>query len=155
MTTVISGDGVITTGNTDTNLVLQTGNTTALTVNSSQLVSFSNAIPVPTITGLKEVKVAIAASDIDLSAGNFFTKTISATTTFTVSNVPASGTAITFILELTNGGSQTVNWFSGNNWVGGTAPTLTSSGRDVLAFYTFDNGTTWNGFVVGLDVKAP
>lgn len=107
----------------------------------------------PTITGLKEVKVAVSASDIDVSAGNWFTKTISGTTTFTVSNVPTTGTAACFILDLTNGGSATVNWWSGMKWPAGTAPTLTTSGRDTLGFFTYDGGTTWSGFVIGLDVK--
>jgi hypothetical protein len=107
-----------------------------------------------TITGLNETKTAVAASDIDLTAGNYFTKTISGTTTFTVSNVPATGTAASFILELTNGGSATVNWFAGVTWAGGTAPTLTASGVDVLGFYTYDGGTTWRGFVLATDIKA-
>lgn len=97
----------------------------------------------------QEMKVAIAASAIDMSLGNYFTKTISGTTTFTVSNVPSTGTAISFILDLTNGGSATVNWWSGVKWANGSAPTLTSSGRDVLGFFTYDGGTTWNGFVLG------
>lgn len=106
-----------------------------------------------TITGTKETRVTMAASDIDLSAGNWFTKTISATTTLTVSNTPASGTAASFILDLTNGGSQTINWWTGVKWVGGTAPTLTTSGRDSLGFYTYDGGTTWTGLVLGKDIK--
>lgn len=106
-----------------------------------------------TVTGLKETKVAIAASEINLSLGDYFTKTISGTTTFTISNVPTTGTAVSFVLDLTNGGSATVNWWSGMKWTGGTAPTLTASGRDVLSFFTHDGGTTWNGFVLGKDVK--
>lgn len=107
----------------------------------------------PTITGLREVRVAVSASDIDVASGNYFTKTISGTTTFTVSNVPSTGTASSFILDLTNGGSATVNWWSGVKWPGGTAPTLTTSGRDTLGFFTYDGGTTWSGFAIGLDVK--
>jgi hypothetical protein len=101
----------------------------------------------------QETKVAVAASDIDLSLGNYFTKTISGTTTFTVSNTAASGLVSAFVLELTNGGSATVNWFSGVDWPAGTPPTLTAAGKDILAFFTHDGGTTWNGFVLGLDVK--
>ena len=103
----------------------------------------------PTFTGIKEVQVAVSASAIDLATGNYFTKTISTTTTFTVSNTASSGTVNSFILDLTNGGSSTVNWWSGVTWAGGTAPTLTASGRDVLGFFTEDGGTTWNGFVLG------
>lgn len=107
----------------------------------------------PTATGLRETRVAMAANDIDLSAGNYFTKTISGTTTLTVSNVPSSGSVAAFVLDLTNGGSATLNLWSGVKWAGGSSPTLTSSGRDVLAFFTHDAGTTWNAFLLGKDVK--
>ncbi len=103
----------------------------------------------PTWTGIKETSVAISASAIDMAAGNYFTKTISGTTTFTISNAAASGTVNSFILQLTNGGSATVNWFSGTKWAGGTAPTLTASGYDELGFFSIDGGTTWQGFVLG------
>lgn len=106
------------------------------------------------LTGsLKEAKAALDASAIDLATGNYFTKTISTTTTFTVSNVPASGTVGAFVLELTNGGAATVNWFSGVKWAGGTAPTLTAAGVDILGFYTHDAGTTWRGLVLAKDSK--
>lgn len=103
--------------------------------------------------GLREAKVAMAANDISLSAGNYFTKTISTATTLTVSNVPTTGTAASFILDLTNGGAGTITWWTGMKWAGGTAPTLTASGRDVLGFFTHDGGTTWTGLVLGKDVK--
>jgi hypothetical protein len=106
-----------------------------------------------TITGLKETRVAVPASNIDLAFGNYFTRTVSGATTLTVSNVPASGTAASFILDLTNGGSATVNWFSGVKWAAGVAPALTAAGRDVLGFFTHDGGTTWTGLLLGKDVK--
>ena len=102
--------------------------------------------------GVKEQKTTISASDIDITAGNYFTKTLSTSTTFTVSNVPSSGTTASFILDLTNSGSY-ITWWSGVKWAGGTAPTLTASGRDVLGFFTHDGGTTWTGLVLGKDVK--
>lgn len=106
-----------------------------------------------TIIGAREARVAMGANNIDLLAGNFFTKTISGATTFTVSNVPADGTAASFILDLTNGGSGAITWWSGMKWAGGTAPTLTASGRDCLGFFTHDGGTTWTGLLLGKDVK--
>lgn len=114
----------------------------------------SPIINTPVVTGTKETKVAIAASDIDMSAGNYFTKTISGATTFTVSNVASSGSVSAFVLELTNGGSDTVTWFSGVTWASATPPTLTASGVDTLAFFTYDGGTTWRGFVLGLGMAA-
>lgn len=113
----------------------------------------SPTINTPIITGTKETQVALSGTAIDLSTGNYFTKTISGATTLTVSNVPTTGTAVSFILNLTNGGSATITWWSGVKWAGGTVPVLTTSGRDVLAFYTYDGGTTWSGFLLGKDIK--
>jgi len=91
--------------------------------------------------------------DIDLTLGNVVTATVdTSTNTFTFSNPSASGTACSFTLILTNGGSRTVNWPASVDWPAGTAPTLTASGVDVLAFVTTDGGTTWRGFAQ-LDVK--
>jgi len=105
------------------------------------------------ITALKETSVAIA-SDIDLSLGNLYTKSFSGSpVTFTVSNVPTSGTVAYMILELTNAGSVAITWFSGVKWAGGTAPILTSNGKDILSMYTIDAGVTWNVLNIQKDVK--
>jgi hypothetical protein len=102
---------------------------------------------------LQEVKTALAALDINISLGNYFTKTISAISTLTVSNVPATGTVASFILDLTNGGAFAITWWANMKWASGTAPTLTASGRDLLGFFTHDAGTTWNGLVLAKDIK--
>lgn len=104
------------------------------------------------ITSLRETKVAMSANNINLATGNVFTKTITVGATLTISNVAANGNVNRFILELTNGGAYTVTWFSGAKWVGGIAPTLTTSGKDIIGFYSHDGGTTWNG-TVNKDVK--
>jgi hypothetical protein len=94
--------------------------------------------------------------DFDIAAGNVVTATVDTNAnTFTFSNPSATGRSCTFVLEVTNGGSQTVNWPAAVDWVGGSAPSLTSSGLDLLVFTTIDAGVTWLGFVVGLDVKSP
>ncbi len=126
-------------------LIVQTGGANRLTFNVLGGADFA--------TGLREARVAMGANDIDVRSGNYFTKTISGATTLTVSNVPAAGTAASFILDLTNGGSATITWWSGVKWAGGTAPTLTAAGRDVLGFFTHDGGTTWTGLLLGKDVK--
>ncbi len=92
--------------------------------------------------------------DIDLVNGNVVSATVdTGTETFTFSNPPGSGKAGSFTLILTNGGSQTVNWPASVDWAGGSAPSLTSAGVDVLTFITTDGGTTWLGFVSGLDMS--
>ena len=92
--------------------------------------------------------------DIDLTLGNVITATVdTSANTFTFSNPSASGSACSFTLILTNGGSQTVNWPGGVDWAGGSAPTLTTAGVDILTFTTVDAGTIWYGFAAGLDMK--
>ena len=92
--------------------------------------------------------------DINLASGNVVTATVdTSANTFTFSNPPASGKCGSFTIILTNGGSQTVNWPAAVDWAGGTAPTLTTAGRDVLTFTTVDGGTIWYGFAAGLDMK--
>lgn len=91
--------------------------------------------------------------DIDLSLGRSVSGTVdTSTTTFTFSNPKATGNEDIFTFRVTNGGSQTVNWPASVDWVGGTAPTLTTSGVDELTFKTIDGGTTWVG-LAALDVK--
>lgn len=87
--------------------------------------------------------VAVAASNIDCSSGNYFTKTIAGNTTFTVSNVPASR-AYCFTLELQHD-SGAVTWFSGVEWPGGIAPTLTAGRTSLFIFVTDNSGTRWRG----------
>jgi hypothetical protein len=58
-----------------------------------------------------------------------------------------------FILEITNGGSKTIGYWTGVKWAGGTAPTLTAAGTDVLGFYTHDGGASWVGLTLAKDVK--
>jgi hypothetical protein len=93
--------------------------------------------------------------DIDLQIGNYISATVAGATTFTFSNPLASPNACGFVLELTNGGSATVTWPTAVRWPGGTAPTLTTSGVDVLVFVTDDGGTNWRGVASMLDSKAP
>lgn len=96
-----------------------------------------------------------AAETLDMSVANFFSATQDEACTFTFSNPPASGDFGGFILELTNGGAFAVTWPASVDFPGGTAPTLTASGVDQLVFTTRDGGTTYFGFVAGLDIKSP
>ena len=87
----------------------------------------------------------LTTSEIDLSKGVVFSKTVSADTVFTLINAP-SGRAATFNLIITNGGSATITWPASVKWTDAAAPALTASGVDVLTFMT-PNGTTWYGTV--------
>ena len=124
------------------------------TVNHADLI-----VQRPRFTDYAETINAIGSTgggtqDIDITAGNVVSATVdTSTNTFTFSNPSATGKACSFTLFLTNGGSQTVNWPSSVDWAGGSAPSLTSSGVDVLTFTTLDAGTIWYGFAAGTDMK--
>jgi hypothetical protein len=57
------------------------------------------------------------------------------------------------VLELTDGGSETLTWPASVEWPGGTQPTLTVGGVDLLTFYTRDGGTTWRGALAMRDLS--
>jgi hypothetical protein len=87
--------------------------------------------------------VAISASAIDWSAGNVFTKTLAANTTFTFSNTAEK----TIVVAVTNTTSnRTVTWPT-VKWAGGVAPTQTVGAKTDI--YTFIKiGSTIYGSVV-------
>jgi hypothetical protein len=86
------------------------------------------------------------ATTINLQSGGVVTATaVTSATTWTFSNPLATGKMSSFSLILTNGGSQTQNWPASVVWPGGTTPTLTASGVDILVFCTTNGGTTWRG----------
>ena len=121
-------------------------------INGSQYIGINRAI---TYYGTTHNALGSGSGSrtIDLSLGNFVSSTITGATTWTFTNPIASPAAIGFVLELTNGGSATQTWPASVKWPGGTAPTLTVSGIDVLTFFTDDGGTNWRGVVSMLDSK--
>jgi len=106
----------------------------------------------PTLKDYGETKVAMAAHAVDVSLGNVQTYTLSGNQSLTFTNPSDTGTSCSFTLIVTNGGSATLTWPTEVDWAGATAPTLTSSGIDVICFTTIDAGTIWYGFAAGLDM---
>ena len=88
----------------------------------------------------------MAALDVDCSAGNYFKKSISTSSTITFSNIPSTGTAFSFTLELTlTGASTAITFPAAVKWNGDTAPTLTDARTHLFFFSTSDGGTTIRG----------
>ena len=99
------------------------------------------------------VSLSGATPAVDCEAGNAFSIVLSAATTFTFTNPPASGTAYTFSIEVIQDSSASgygVTWPTAT-WPSGTAPTLTATANavDYFVFTTRDGGTTWRGFTAG------
>ena len=99
----------------------------------------------PVVVG-KDTKVTvgtITASDIDLSTGNYFAETLTANTTYTISN---AGAVQAFQLEVTGASTYTITWPTSIEWAGGVTPFSPLAGEtDVLTFITDDVGTTYTG----------
>jgi hypothetical protein len=93
------------------------------------------------------------ATELDLTDAQSFSATIAGATTFSFAGAIAGDYSSGFILKLTNAGAFTITWPVSIRWPGGSAPDFTAAGVDTLVFLTFDNGTTWQAFASGLDVK--
>ena len=153
-----SGDSKLTYNNASDTLTVGTGVTTNLlggmsaggasdfndnTVKEAKLVDYSEKInAIGTISTSPYI--------INIENGNVQTFTAGGNFTAAFTNPPASGAAGSLTLIITNGGAHTITWPSAVKWSSGVAPTLTSSGTDILSFTTIDGGTNWYGFVGGL-----
>ena len=90
---------------------------------------------------------------LDIEDGNVHTVSIDAliSPTLAFSNPIASGDASSLTLFITDGAtSGGITWPTSVKWSGGTAPSLSASGTDVVSFTTIDGGTAWYGFVGGI-----
>lgn len=96
-----------------------------------------------------------APTTIDWSAGGSFdfTATGSGAATLAFANLPTTTIATSITVDVTNGGLRTWTYPAAVKWPGGVAPTLTSSGRDVLQFFTRDGGTTIHGMLASKDSR--
>jgi len=136
-------------------LMLWDASDKALEFTDSKITMGDNLIETPEFIDYAESVNVIGATgggtqDFDIALGNVQTATVdTSANTFTFSNPSATGKSCSFTLILTNGASQTVNWPATVDWAGGTAPTLTAAGVDILTFMTVDAGTIWYGFLAG------
>lgn len=173
MATIINADtvvgGAVITGDSSGVLELQTEGVTVATLNADQTVTVAGSMTTAAINMadnlltrpvLKDYAIdgsAIgntgATRTFDLTTANFFSATLDQNCTFTFSNPAGTGDFCGFVLALTNGGAFTITWPASVNWPGGTPPTLTAAGLDILVFVTYNAGTDWSGLVAGLDVK--
>lgn len=89
---------------------------------------------------------------INLDTANFYSATTNANATWTFANASPANTLSGVVLALSNGGAYDQIW-TNVDWAGGTAPTLTANGLDILVFVSYDAGTTWHGMPASLDSK--
>ena len=82
--------------------------------------------------------------DIDWS-DNFFTHSPTGAVTYTFSNIAASGTHDSIVLELNMGASASITWPAAVKWPAATAPTLTASKTHTIILSSIDGGTSVYG----------
>ena len=133
--------------------------TTAATFNGTVDMNF-NTLLEPTLRYYNEVLASPAISanvlTLDLSTAQVFTVSLNANiTTFTITNTPATANrSIGFTLIFTaDGTARTVTWGAAVKWANNDPPALTSANgkKDILSFVSPDAGTTWYGFIGGLN----
>ena len=131
-------------------------------ISSQQGVNFlDNEVIKPKFKDYSETVHAVgnvnSSTAFDFENGNVQTVTVAgidtgSTITFSLSNPPASGIAGTMTVIFTNGNAHgDVAFDSSIKWPSDVAPSLTASGVDVISFLTTDGGTTYYGFVGGLN----
>jgi hypothetical protein len=116
--------------------------------------TLSGNVALKTYTQTTSIITASGATNLDLAQADVFVITLSANSTFTFTNAPASGTFknILVVLVQGTGGSKTAS-FTGAKYTDSVAPVLTTTAgaRDVLAFFTY-NGTEYFGSFVMANV---
>lgn len=101
-----------------------------------------------TNTGGGAEKVAALSATTGTATGNcanasWFTVTPTGDITLAFSNVPASGTACTVTVEVSQGATvRAVNLPTGGIWMG-SAPTQAANKKCLITAATRDGGTTW------------
>lgn len=134
ITAFTSGTGAMTVN------VLNVGNATAgvFPTLASWIVSLTGA---PAQTSQEQLlsftPVPMPGADMDLSQGEYFTKTISGNTAFTFSNVP-TGKSWTLELTITSG---MISFPASVRWPGDLTPTLVTGKTHLIVFITDDGGT--------------
>lgn len=147
--TVTDGQGSPTLGEMDFTLSLLkvTGALTATGAVATGALTVTGAASVSaglSLTGsTKQNVAAVAALNLDLATADFFTKSISANSTFTFSN-PTASTGQGFLLLLTITSAAVPTWPASVKWAAGSAP-VPGNGTHLFGFVTFDGGTTWVG----------
>ena len=133
-------------GNSDTPLIGGDFAASTLQINGTLEITAFNENEA-TFTG------AAGTKNLDTSAATYFRASASMAgnaITFTFDNPPATGRVATITLEFNAASTATLTFPGSVQFPGGTEPSW-STGTDIVSFTTSDAGTTWNGFLGGLD----
>jgi len=139
-------DGTVTTakivdGNVTTAKILDANVTTAKLADAGATS--------PKIGLVQDSDVSSGSGTTTLNMGTSSYRKVTATGNITIDITPTTSRPGGFLLEAVNFGAHTITWTGVDDWAGGAAPTLTTSGTDLLGFACDDDGLV-RGYVVGL-----
>ncbi len=116
----------------------------------------SAGVPITNTVDPFLVSTSVTTSYTVLTTGNS-RLTLTNSSTLAFSGAPASNSVRNFTLTVVQGGSgsNVITWPGTVKWSGAASPTLSTSTTaiDVLSFMTNDQGTTWLGFLNGVDMR--
>ena len=102
----------------------------------------------PTMSDLGTISASGTAT-LNIDTHNAFKFTVGGNMTLALSGTVPSTQIVQGIIQITNGGSATITYSSYFKFVDGVAPTLTSSGIDILSFISFGDSTKVHLFHIG------
>lgn len=135
----------------DAGIALTKISNTAVSLTDTQTLT-NKTLTGPTITSaIQTLKADSDASTVtfDLDAGSIHTVTLGGNRTLALSNADAGKVFIIRLIQ-DGTGSRTVTWFSTIDWIGGTAPTLTTTAAAIDVFgFICTASNVYDGFIVG------
>lgn len=126
----------------DTKLALAGGTMTGAIAMGDQNITGAGAI---SFTQELDNNSKTASFTIDFATDQHQAVTLTANTMTITLDTTSVGVGV-YTVRIVNGGLATITWASESGsikWAGGTAPTLTASGEDIVSFRY--NGTDWYG----------
>ena len=148
--TVSNGSGATFTVPQSASLeVFSLGSTGMVPSSSSSPVRFQSPAYSYTVSALGSVS---GTQTLNLGSATEFTMTITGATTLAFTNTLGTNQSEVVYIRFTNAGSAAITWPSGAQFAGGTAPTFTTSGIDLIGVKYDTTSSTYFVFVIGLNM---
>lgn len=109
--------------------------------------------PDPWLGQVQTVTASTVTTEIDYSLGRHVVMALNADTALSVVEWDETGEVNRLTLEIHSSGTRAITWPGAVKWSGGTPPTLTGNGIDIIILTTTNAGAEIFGFAAGLDMS--
>jgi len=96
----------------------------------------------------QEADTSAGSGTVTLNANNGVMRKVTATGDITIDFTPIAGRPCSYVLQAVNFGDHTITWTGVDEWAGGSAPALTSSGEDFIGIIGDDGGLTYGYLII-------